>query len=159
MAEQQREIFFTGDEAVELALGDVRLRPAHRIMFVREAHPLMVRRVLAEGRDVVPLDVLQQLGEKRRAMPAVERVPLHEPIRHHAADMPVVLHEQHRAAFARRAHRTRHGARRAADHDEIVRLAFHVARLRVLRELHGFGVGLRNATRARIRLCLAFGKR
>ncbi len=52
--------------------------------------------------------------------------------------MPVVLHQQDRATFPRRADGAGDTAGRAADHHKVIGPAVHIRRRRRLRELHGF---------------------
>ena len=93
MIEQQRDVFFGGEQPVVFTLGDVRLGPADRIVLVGAANRLMCFRVATERLDVVALDVLEHLRKDRRARAAIERVPLHKSVGHHSADMTVVLDE------------------------------------------------------------------
>ena len=63
-----------------------------------------------------------------------------KPLAQHAADVPIVLDQQHSAAFPRRPHRTRHAAAGSADHDQIERLAVHLGRPRVAGEPDRFRI-------------------
>ena len=103
MREQRGDVRFGGDQLIEKMLSDAAFEQTHRIVLLRVARLLELRRIGAVGPAVVVLDALRVFVEEGRTRTAIERIPLHEAAGQHAADVPVVLHQQHGQPFTRSA--------------------------------------------------------
>ena len=123
---QRGDIGFRRHEPVEEPLGHGRLEAAHWIMRLRVTRRGELRRVVAVGLAVVIFDHPRIFVEDRRPRPAVERVPLHEPVGQHAAEVTVVLHEQRLQSLPGPPHRAGNPCRRAADDHEVERLSIYL---------------------------------
>ena len=140
VAEQYGERLLPLDYSVEQQLGDPRLDL--RTVDVSAAgcarhRKDVLRRALAVSLLVIRRRTGEDLAIERRTEAVVGRLPAAGAARDKAAKMPRVIDEQHAEAFPRRPHRAGDAARRAADDDEVVRLAVHVLWLRSI--LRGLG--------------------
>ena len=96
----------------------------------------MLWRALAVFLAVISRRAGDHLAEDRRAQTIIRCLPAARAASNKAAKMLCVIHEQHAQPFASRPHRAGDASRRAADDDEVIRLAIHLLRLRGTLQKH-----------------------